>query len=387
MIIKSVKARKIANSRGQPTIEITVNERFSAAAPSGASTGEHEAVDYSKGLDYAVNFINSFKKLNGISINRFEDIKGIESTVPFLGANPMVALEFAALKAASDGEVWKFLNPKAKKLPMPVGNCIGGGAHIKDIEAKPDIQEFLLIPKAERFTDAVKINSFIHSEIGKMLKTDRITDEGAWSPSMSNLEIIEQLSKKAKEASLKFDAEVRLGLDMASSTFWDNNSKSYIYKNFSRKEKEKKLDTDGQIKFVESLIDDYSLFYAEDPLRENDFEGFSRIKAKNCLICGDDLICTNVGLLKKAIRQKSVKAIIVKPNQIGSLLKTKEIVDMALGNGITPVISHRSGETMDATISHLAVGWGIPFIKCGIYGKEREIKLKELIKIEGQLGF
>jgi len=175
----------------------------------------------------------------------------------------------------------------------------------------------------------------------------------------------------------KFKTDIKIGMDVAASTLFDGEN--YLYKSPKMTRK-----TEEQIDFILSLIKDYNLFYVEDPLHEDDFEGFSKItkSAKKCLIVGDDLTATHSERLQKAIENKSANAVIVKPNQNGSLLETKEFIQLAQKNKITTIISHRSGETSDATIADLAVAWNIPYIKTGILGKERFAKLNRLLKIE-----
>lgn len=382
MKINHIKARKVLNSRKQQTIEITINKKYSAAAPSGASTGEHEIEAYpKKGINFAVNFINHFKELKGLKIERFEDLEKVERILPIIKGNPMIALEFAILKAASKNKVWRFINPNADEVPMPLGNVIGGGAHIKG-KAKPDIQEFLLLPKTRCFKDAKFANEYVHKKIGRKLKIKKLTDEGAWAPKLDTISILDLIKETVEKAESELGLKIGLGLDVAASEFF--SGKKYKYVNYSKKILKKNLTAEEQVKFMEILIKKYKLNYVEDPFQENDFRSFETLKKRTlALVCGDDLTTTNLERLKKA--KKSINAVIIKPNQIGSLLKTKEAVDFAFENNIVPVISHRSGETIDATISHLAVAWGIPIIKCGIYGKERQAKLKELLKIEKEI--
>ena len=382
MKIKNVKARKVLNSRKQQTIEITVNKKYSAAAPSGASTGEHEIQAYpSRGLNFAVEFINKFKGLKGLKIERFEDLEKIEKILPIVKGNTMIALEFAILKAVSNNEVWKFLNFNADDVPMPLGNVIGGGAHIEGAK-KPDIQEFLLLPKTERFKDAVFANQYIHKIIGEKLNVKKMTDEGAWSPNLDSITILDLIQETVEKAEKELGLKIGIGLDVAASELF--SEKKYQYNNYSKKIPKKDLTRKEQIRFMETLAKKYKLTYIEDPFQENDFESFKELKKRtSTLVCGDDLTTTNFERLKKA--KNSINAIIIKPNQIGSLIKMKKTLDFAFKNNIVPVISHRSGETMDATISHLAVAWDIPVIKCGIYGKERQIKLKELLRIEREI--
>jgi enolase len=379
MKIKRVKAEKILNSRRQPTIQITVNGKYSAAAPSGASTGEHEIQAYPKeGLDYVIKFINSYKGFEGMKIERFEDLETVENFLPIIKGNPMIALEFAILKAASDNKIWKFLNPNADSIPMPLGNVIGGGAHVKS-GIRPDIQEFLLLPRTRSFKEAKFVNEYIHRAVGHKLNIRKMTDEGAWSPKLDTISILELLQDVVEKTRGELGIRVSLGLDVAASELFTNSQ--YKYSNYSKENAKRSLNRREQISFMELLIKKYDLKYVEDPFQQNDFESFKELKNRtSALICGDDLTTTNLERLQKA--KGCINSVIIKPNQIGSLLKTREAVMFAKKNDITPVISHRSGETMDATISHLAVAWNIPIIKCGIYGKERQAKLKEILKIE-----
>ncbi len=393
MFIKKIKAWKIKNSRNESTIEIMVktdSEKAYASAPSGASTGKNEVIAFPKEVDETVDFVNKTLRedLYDFEISTFEDFKKLEEKLKTydstknlskIGGNVIIALEFAILKCLSYHKVWKFINKDAKQIPRPLGNCIGGGAHIKS-ENKPEFQEFLLLSlNAFNFIEAVDANYKIWEKVGKLLNKPKKTDEGAWSPELSNEKILDALTLITKEVSQEFGFDVRIGLDVAASNFFDG--KNYIYKN-------KKLNPQQQIDYILQLVNKYNLVYIEDPLEENDFKGFAKLTkalSHKCLVCGDDLICTNPERLKQAIKNKSISATIVKPNQIGSIIKTKEVIDLAKKSNIIPIISHRSGETKDTTISQLAVGFNIPIIKCGIYGKEREIKLDEIKSIERQI--
>ncbi|MFH1972550.1 MAG: enolase C-terminal domain-like protein [archaeon] len=379
MKIKEVRASIIKNSRNNPAIQITVNKKFHCSAPSGASTGKYEIPAFKKNIKHSLDYINNSKELKGLNFDEFKDLNFFDSWIGDIGANPIVALQGAILKAMSDNKVYSFLNPKPKKFPIPLGNCIGGGKHTKTQTI--DIQEFLLIPRGGNFTGRVMLNEYIYKKLGKTLQTDKVTDEGAFITKMSDLETFEFLSDFLANPENTLDNKVYFGIDLAASGIFTN--KMYFYKNFSKTIKKNKLKREDQIELINDLIYRYKLKYVEDPLEENDFEGFSKI-TKSTLVCGDDLITTNIERLKEALQQNSVNCIIIKPNQIGSLTKTKEIVDFAKSKNITTVISHRSGETMDTLISHLAVAWEIPYIKTGIAGKERKIKLKELERIENE---
>lgn len=403
MIIRGGKARDILNSRGEPTIELfleTDKGQAEASAPSGKSRGKYEAEPFSsKGINFSISFANALVKrlvYEKTSFNTFEDLEKFEKIVreydktknwAVAGGNVVFVIEAAILKAiakSNDQELWAFLNRRASSLPYPVGNCIGGGLHVKK-EIKSDIQEFLLIPQAKTFFDAQFINLQAYKEV-KMALTRKdlswkgeLTDENAFATSLpadKTLDLLDEVSSKIND---KFGVHISLGMDMASSTLW--NGSGYAYKNPKTLRKQNE-----QITLVLGLIKKHNLFYVEDPLHEEDFSGFSGIKPKSkCFIVGDDLIATQPDRLQKAIAAKSVNAVIVKPNQNGSLLDTKRFVDIAHKNNIRTVISHRSGETLDSTIADLAVAWKIPFIKTGILGRERFAKLNRLIKIERQI--
>ncbi len=371
MRIKEVKAKVIKNSRKEKAIEITINKRYTASTPSGASTGKHEVQAFTeKGITFSKNFINKYPNFKGFVIEEFNDLRVFDLLLPMVGGNTVVALQLACLKAISRNKIHSFLSPKTKKLPIPLGNCIGGGAHTK--VKSTNVQEYLLIPKAKTFKERVRINKTIHKNIKKVVKTKGMTDEGAHIVQRPDSEVLELLNNFVSNKDNTLGYQVKLGLDVAATELYN---KGYY------KMDNERLSRSKQIKKINNWIDQYKLAYVEDPLYEEDFSGFSKI-SKRSLVCGDDLVTTNINRFKKALRKKSVNAIIIKPNQIGSLIKTKELVDLARKAGIKTIISHRSGETMDTSIADLAVAWRIPYIKTGIYGKEREAKLKRLIQIE-----
>jgi enolase len=392
MIIKRVKAKKIKNSRGEETIKVFVKSdtgKGEASAPSGASKGKHAVKDFVGSVDDSIKFLKNCNELVGLEINSFDDLDKVEKIVDKekYGSNTVIALEYAILKAL--GSIWKLLNPKVRKISRPLSNIIGGGAHFKG--KGTDIQEFLVYPVgAMKISEAVKANSLIHSKVSKKLRevcsdfSGEVTDEGAWAPNLNNYGALDLLSEIAKEVSREVGFNIRIGLDIAASSLWDG--KKYVYKNFSKDENEKSLDKKGQIKFVSELIEKYDLLYVEDPLHEDDFSGFGTLTkkfGKKCMIVGDDLVVTSLERLKKA--GKSINGVIVKPNQIGSLIETKKFVDYAKEKKMYLIVSHRSGETIDASISHLAIGWEISMIKCGIYGSERISKLDELRNIAREI--
>lgn len=392
MIIKRVVAKKIYNSRREDTIKVFVKSdkgTSESSVPAGASVGKHEVVAFPEGVDSAVEFINKklSNELKGFEFNGFDDLKKIEKhwNIEKQGGNALLALELALLKNL--GPLWKVLNKDAKQVPRPVGNCIGGGMHIKR-EGTLDIQEFLLLSlTAGSFNDTVSANERAYNLVRKYLrKLDskfnyETTDEGAWAPNITNTQALDLLKKITSKVSNEFGFKLRFGLDVAASSFFDG--KNYVYKN-----PDKKMTSKEHFDFICGLIEKYNLLYIEDPFHEEDFKSFAKLNkkyGKKCMIVGDDLTTTNLIRLKKAIKEKAINAIILKPNQIGSLIEFDKVARLAKEKKLYCIVSHRSGETLDASISHLAVAYGAPLLKCGIFGKEREAKLQEVKKIEKQM--
>ncbi len=391
MKIQKIEARKIFNSRKEKTVEISVftrKGRFISSAPEGKSKGQFEAKPYAVNLEKDILFLNNLKirELEKLKIEEFKDLREIEGLVSGkIGANSLFALESSVLKAlaAEQGEeLWELLSrSKIKKFPYPVGNCIGGGLHTKELNGKkPDFQEFLIIPRVKLFCDNVFLMRKAHEEIKKILELrkskGKLNDENSWSTSLDNEECLKILSKIADSLSDEAGCRVEIGVDVASSSLFENGF--YVYKN-----KPQVLNKKMQIDYLTELAENYDLHYIEDPLEEQDFADFSSLRKKIIpIIVGDDLTATNLFRLKKAFQNKSINAMIVKPNQNGSLLKVKEICDFCKEKEIATVFSHRSGETLDNTISDLAVAWEADFIKTGILGREREVKLNRIIEIE-----
>ncbi len=380
MKVKEVEGYIVRNSRGEKTVEVRVNKKYVAAAPSGASTGSAEVKSYIGSIESAVNKLNKFSELKGMIFEEFDDLDVFESKIHEWGGNVVVALQFALMKAMSDGQVWKYLNPKAKSLPVPLGNCIGGGKHTR--KKGVDVQEFLLIPSGDTFEERMTVNDYVYRKLGKALGTKERTDEGAYMPAMDDMEVFDFLHAFLKNKDNCLGMDVSFGVDMASSSYFDG--KFYTYNNFSKTYPVKKFTRDDHVDYVNKLIRDYKLGYVEDGMQENDYLGFSMLN-KSTLVCGDDLVATNLDRLKEALKHNAINTLIIKPNQVGSVVKAKEVVDYAHKHDVKTVVSHRSGETMDATISHLAVAWKMPYIKTGIYGAERRVKLKELLKIEKEI--
>jgi enolase len=409
MIVKSLVARKIFDSRGNLTLEAEVAVKGDdkvcvgkAAAPSGASKGKHEVMAFPEGgVDVSVKVIEKIiaPKLVGASVDKQKKIDSLlhdldrTSNFSKIGGNAAVAISMAVAKAVAAAEgvsLYKHLGgERAVHLPYPLGNVIGGGAHAG--KQAPDIQEFQAIPVgASSFVDAASANSQVHKkaratiEIKDKTFTGGKGDEGAWAPNLNNIQALDILAEACKQVSDEIGFEVRPSIDVAASSLYDERKKEYIYKREG-----KSRDEGEQIDFIIELIKDYKLFYVEDPLHEEDFDGFAELTrkvGKKCLICGDDLFVTNVERIQKGIKAGAANAVLIKPNQIGTLSDTLEAIELAKRHHYVPVISHRSGETPDKTIAHLAVAWECPIIKTGVVGGERIAKLNELIRIEEELG-
>ena len=385
MIIKGVSAKSILNSRREKTIQIFIKTdvgNFSASAPQGKSTGKYEAKPYKKSLEEEIKTIKKISDYFSEEIlEKFDDLKRIEDIVEgHIGANTLFALESATLKALAHEmkkEIWELINPVAntmngeRKFPRLVGNCIGGGKHSQG--KRPDFQEFLLIPNMKSIKENLKKNKKLKEEIKYLLKDkdnkfkEEKNDEDAWNTNLNEKEVLEVLKK----------LEIPIGVDIASSGFFKR--KKYHYEN-------PKLDrtSEEQFEYISNIVKNFNLFYIEDPFEENDFESFAKLLKKfpASLIVGDDLTATNFKLLEKAIKMKSINAIIVKPNQNGSLIEVKKVCELAKKNNIKIVFSHRSGETQENILADLAFGFQADFFKCGITGKEREVKINRLIEIE-----
>ena len=403
-IIEDVQVRKILDSRGNPTIEVDVvtwNSSGRAAAPSGASTGSREVVSYPKGgIDEVVSEMEDLIASELIGMDA-EDLATIDEVLrevdgtdnlSAIGGNTTVAISMAVAKAAAASynmPLYKYIGGNlVNELPFPLGNMMNGGAHA-GVNA-PDIQEFLVVPVgATNVGDAIFANASVHKRLKELIQTKDSNftggkgDEGGWIPNIANETALEIQVRACEEVGDELGIEIRPSLDMAASELWDSDEQKYVYAQDSIKR-----DTGEQIDFVKDIIDTYNMFYVEDPFDESDFNGFSQLTAEvgdKSLICGDDLFVTNKELLAKGIEMKAANAIIIKPNQIGSLSETYATVKLAKDNNIVPVVSHRSGETTDETIAHLAVGFSSPMIKTGAIGGERIAKLNELIRIEEEL--
>jgi enolase len=393
-LITEVRLRRLLDSRGNPTVEAEIRTESGGfgrgAAPSGASTGEYEAIE--RPAEEAI------AKAREVAVPRLEGqvyagdqrgvdgaLRGADGTDDFseIGANSAVAISMAAAKAAADvlgAPLYQHLGGafRGRDFPTPLGNVIGGGEHAADAT---HIQEFLAAPVgAPSVSDAVFANADVHAEVGEILADRGIPagkgDEGAWAPSIDDGEAFEIMDEATSSVADDLGFEIGFGLDVAGAELYEDGA--YRYGNDTRS-------PDEQIDYIAGLIDEYGLVYVEDPLDEDDYDGFAELTERaddRTLVCGDDLFVTNTERLERGIESGAANSILIKPNQIGTLTDAFDAIELALRNGYDPVVSHRSGETEDTTIAHLAVAVDAPFIKTGTVGGERTAKLNELIRIE-----
>ncbi|MGD6852014.1 MAG: phosphopyruvate hydratase [Candidatus Bathyarchaeia archaeon] len=403
-IIEDLIARKIFNNRGDETIEvdvITASGFGRAGAPAGKSRGKAEVQYYPQGgVESAIKKVDDLvaPELAGLNADFQEEIDNtlheIDGTADFknIGGNTAFAISLANAEAAANSHgllLFQFLGGNAAtSLPFPLGNCISGGAHARG--KAPAIQEYLALPHgAESFLEAQTANTQIHQRIGNALKRKSTTfnggksDEGAWIANIDTDDAFEIIARACEEVGNELDFECGFGIDVAASSFWKPKEEKYVYETEG-----KKRDTAEQLEYMISLIEKYHLTYVEDPFQEDDFDSFAELtrKSKNCLICGDDLFTTNTERLNNGIKINAGNAIIIKVNQIGTLTDAAETIETAQRNGYAPVMSHRSGDTCDWHIAHLAVAYRCPVIKTGVVEGARIAKLNELIRIEHFLG-
>ncbi|HTD81317.1 MAG TPA: phosphopyruvate hydratase [Thermoplasmata archaeon] len=393
--IEAAEIRKILDSRGDPTVEVDIlaeGARGRAAAPSGASTGTHEVRAFPEGgVDAAIpRFREEIEpRLIGLEVTAQKDIDGllqqIDGTPDFsrIGGNVAVATSLAVAKAAANSfalPLFRYLGGAfAHRLPHPMGNVIGGGRHAI---GGTTIQEFLAVAQGPTVAASVFANARVHRVVRDILREKHPSgplgrgDEGAWVAAIEDEEALIILSEACRTISHEVAFDVAPALDLAASEFYRDGKYRY---------RDRALSPQEQVDFVAGLVERYGLFSVEDPLQEEDFAGYARLTALvggKCHVIGDDLFATNVERLQKGIRIRAANAILIKPNQIGTLSGAKAAVDLAHRHGYATVMSHRSGETTDETIAHLAVAFGCLGIKTGAVGGERIAKLNELIRIE-----
>jgi len=412
--IADIIAREIIDSRGNPTVEVDVllanGALGRAAVPSGASTGEHEALELrdgeakrygGKGVSKAVKNVTQrilptlrgVDALDQLSVDRIMlELDGTE-TKSKLGANAILAVSLANAKAAAESlrlPLFKYLGgPNAKVLPVPMANVINGGAHS---DAPIDFQEFMIVPKGfETFSKGLQAITETFHALKSVLKkkglSTAVGDEGGFAPKLDSAEAaIEAILQAIKDAGYSAGKEIFLALDVAASEFYDATTGKYVFKKSSGR----KLKGEELVDFYSTLINKYPIISIEDGCAENDWKGWKLLTDKlgnKIQLVGDDLFVTNVKFLRKGIDQGVANSILVKVNQIGTLTETLDAVELAQENSYTAVISHRSGETEDATIADIAVATNAGQIKTGSLSRtDRVAKYNQLLRLEQLLG-
>ena len=402
--IKNVTGREVLDSRGNPTVEVDVILESGilgrAIVPSGASTGEREALELrdggsrymGKGVQKAVENVNTIIKNAVIGMDSLKqkelDEKMIEldgtKTKSKLGANAILAVSMANLKAAALYEgmpLYKYIG-NGSQLPIAMMNILNGGAHADN---PLDIQEFMIVPQRDTMSERIRVGAEVFHHLKKILKdkgmVTAVGDEGGFAPNIgSNEEALELIVEAIKDANYKPGEDVLLALDIAASELYDNG-----YYNIEGK----KLNISELIAYYEYLVNKYPIWSIEDPVDENDWNGFKLITERlgnKIQIVGDDLFVTNKEYLQKGIDNKCGNAILIKVNQIGTITETLETIELAKKNNYKTIISHRSGETEDTIIAHLAVGLNLGEIKTGSMSRtDRICKYNELMRIEEEI--
>ena len=415
-IITDVYAREVLDSRGNPTVEVEVLTESGAfgraLVPSGASTGEHEAVElrdgdkarYSgKGVEKAVENVNEiiapeliegeFSVLEQVSIDKMMIQLDGTANKGKLGANAILGVSIAVARAAADflGQpLYKYLGGfNSTVLPTPMMNIVNGGSHS---DAPIAFQEFMILPVgAETFKEALRWGAEVFHALAKILKSrglvTAVGDEGGFAPKFEGTEDgVETIIEAIKAAGLEPGKDVYLGFDCASSEFYENGV--YDYTKFEGENGAKRT-AEEQVDYLEQLVDKYPILSIEDGMDENDWEGWKLLTERigdRVQLVGDDLFVTNTEILSKGIEQNIGNSILIKVNQIGTLTETFEAIEMAQKAGYTAVVSHRSGETEDTTIADIAVATNAGQIKTGSLSRtDRIAKYNQLLRIEDEL--
>lgn len=411
--IKKVEAKEILDSRENPTLsvfcELVNGASGEACVPSGKSTGSHEALelrDHDKsrydglGVSNAVNNVNT--EINNFLVNKDFDQHSLDTALinldgtenkSRLGANAILGVSMAFAKAVSKEkniELYEYfgslVNNKDFKTPEPLLNIINGGKHS---ENGLELQEFMIVPDGfQSFAEKIQASGKVIDALKKILEEKKYStelgDEGGFAPVLtSNEEAIELIENAIKNAGYSFD-DIKIGIDVAASSFFEDG----FYKIKTAEEKEN-LNSDQMISWYEKIVAEHPIIFFEDPLAENDWEGFKNITEKlggKIKIVGDDLTVTNVKRINEALEKKAINSVLIKLNQIGTVSETIDAILLTKKNNWSPFVSHRSGETMDTTIADLAVGLHCPYIKAGSLTKpERMCKYERLMEIEKKL--
>src|SRR3954463_12284572 len=410
-IIESVFAREILDSRGNPTVEADVRldsgAMGRAAVPSGASTGTREAVELrdgdkkrylGKGVRKAVNNVNTVLKNALLGKESFDqealdqimiDLDGTDNKGN-LGANSLLAISLANAKAAAADNkqsLWKYIaKGREPVMPVPMMNVINGGAHADN---SLDVQEFMIIPVgAPTFSEALRYGAEIFHTLKSILKKKKLTtavgDEGGFAPSLASNEAgIKVIIQAVEQAGYKLGKQIYLGMDVASSEFYKKGK-------YDMHGEGRKFSSDDFVKYFTKLAAKYPIISIEDGMAEQDWDGWATLTnalGKKIQLVGDDLFVTNTKILKEGIDRKIANSILIKVNQIGTLSETLAAIEMADNAGYSSVVSHRSGETEDATIADIAVATSASQIKTGSMSRsDRIAKYNQLLRIEGELG-
>jgi len=420
MRIEKVIGREILDSRGNPTVEVDVilesGVMGRAAVPSGASTGENEALELrdgdknrylGKGVQKAVANVNGpiaealigHSALDQIGVDEIMLKLDGTATKSNLGANAILGVSLATAKAAAnylDMPLYRYIGGcNTYVLPVPMMNIINGGAHS---DAPICFQEFMIRPVgAPTFKEAIRWGAEVFHNLKSVLKArglaTAVGDEGGFAPKLEGTEdALNVIVEAIKKAGYEPGKDITIGLDVASSEFYEDGKYHYTHLNNGTKKEEngKTLTSEEQAKYMEELINKYPIDSIEDGMAENDWEGWRKLTeliGDRCQLVGDDLFVTNVKYLERGISEGCANSILVKVNQIGSLTETLRAVEMAQRNGYTAVISHRSGETEDATIADIAVATNAGQIKTGSASRsDRMAKYNQLLRIEEELG-
>lgn len=406
MKIKDIIGREVLDSRGNPTVEVDVILENGivgrAIVPSGASTGEREALELrdggsrylGKGVLKAVENVNKVIKSKIVSMNVYDqelidktmiDLDGTK-TKSKLGANAMLGVSMACLRAASldaGKPLFRYVGD-GTILPTPMMNILNGGAHGDN---NLDFQEFMIVPNAYTFKERLRIGAEVFHTLKKVLKSEEystnVGDEGGFAPNLkSNKEALELIIRAITEAGYKPGVDVNIALDVAASEFYENGFYHLAGEN-------RRLTTDELISFYEELCNEYPIISIEDSVDENDWEGFTKMTERlgdRIQLVGDDLFVTNIEFLQYGIDHKAGNAILLKVNQIGTITETFKTIELAKKHGYKTVISHRSGETEDTIIADLAVALNLGQIKTGSLSRtDRICKYNQLLRIEEEI--
>jgi enolase len=410
--IVEIKAREILDSRGNPTIEVDVylesGAMGRAAVPSGASTGENEAIELrdkdetrylGKGVLKAVENVNNiiadelegWDALDQVGIDRFLIQLDGTPNKSRLGANAILGVSLAVAKAAANHlglPLYRYIGGvNAKVLPVPLMNILNGGKHADN---NVDIQEFMIVPvNAPSFSEALRMGVEVFHSLKSVLKSKgyntAVGDEGGFAPNLkSNIEAIEVILEAIEKSGYKAGKDVFLALDPAASEFYEDGK--YIFFKSDKSEKT----PEQMVKFYEELVKQYPIISIEDGMSEHDWEGWRMLTealGEKIQLVGDDIFVTNIEIFSKGIEKGIANSILIKLNQIGTLTETLDCIELAKRNGYTAVISHRSGETEDTTIADLVVGTNAGQIKTGSASRtDRIAKYNQLLRIEEELG-